>query len=153
MPAAISVIVTTCNAQERLPGLMPRLFEAVQEDLLRELIFADRGSSDETAQIAEATGAELVAAGADARAAGAAAAKGDWLLFLDQDDLPEAGWTAAVLAHLPGQGAATFRRGGIADLLHPLGMGGARPLLIRARDFRSGRQPRARLLEARCRRL
>ncbi|WP_010138843.1 glycosyltransferase [Oceanicola sp. S124] len=152
MAAAVSVIVTTRNAQEDLPRLMPVLFEAVQEDLLRELIFADLGSTDETAAIAEATGAELVAAGTDPRAAGAALARGDWLLFLDQRDLPQAGWTRAVADHLPRGGAAVFRLGWACDLMARFGMPRGRALLVPARDFRAGRIGRARLLQARCRR-
>lgn len=148
MRAAISVIVTTRNAAGDLPDLVPLIFEAVQEGILRELIFADAGSTDDTARIAEAIGAEVVAGG---RAEAAEAAQGDWLLFLDQTDRPETGWTRAAGAHLEGAGGApgVFRQGRLADLWARLrGAGPDRAVLIRAADARAGHSGPARVWAA-----
>jgi glycosyltransferase involved in cell wall biosynthesis len=64
-----------------------------------ELLVVDDGSRDDTAQIATAGGARLIRAPgrgvAQARNAGAAAAGGDILVFLDADCRPVAGWLAA----------------------------------------------------------
>lgn len=155
MRAALSVIVTTRNAEADLPELAPLLFEAVQEGLLRELLFADQGSTDGTARLAEALGAEMVdATGAsDPRAAGAAAAKGEWLLLLDQRDRPETGWPGPAAAHLSRGGPGVFREGALADLAARVGRPGAgRALLVRAAEYRAGRAGRPRLLPVRNRR-
>jgi glycosyltransferase involved in cell wall biosynthesis len=57
-----------------------------------ELIVCDNNSTDRTAQIARAAGAKVVFEPANqisrARNAGAAAASGDWLLFVDADSSP-----------------------------------------------------------------
>ena len=79
-----------------------------------EILVVDGGSSDATVAIAERGGARVVVApkgrGAQLRA-GAAAAQGDWLLFLHADTLPGRAWPGAVERHIagrPGQ-AACFR--------------------------------------------
>lgn len=150
MRAAISVIVTTRNAAERLPRLVPVLFGGVQEGVVRELILADDGSSDETLQIANAIGAEVSGPG---RAAGAALARGEWLLFLDQSDQPEEGWAEAAAAHLPQRGAAVFSEGLLADLAVKAGrLAPGRALLIRAAEYRAGRTGRPVVLPVRNRR-
>jgi len=72
-----------------------------------ELIVCDNNSSDRTAEIARAAGAAVVFEPvnqiARARNAGAAAATGDWLFFVDADSYPEAGLFAAA-ADAIGQG-------------------------------------------------
>ena len=68
-----------------------------------ETIVVDGGSIDGTAAVAEAAGARVVFA-APGRgtqlAAGAAAATGEWLLFLHADCVLEPGWPAAVGAFM-----------------------------------------------------
>ena len=61
------------------------------------------GSSDETAEIAEAAGCMLLAASrgrGKQLAAGAGAARGEWLLFLHADTVLRAGWDVAVRAFI-----------------------------------------------------
>src|SRR5216683_1797639 len=67
--------------------------------LIREIIVADGGSRDDSVTIAEAAGARIVEAprGRGTQlAAGAAAASGDWLLFLHADCRLAPGWEPAV---------------------------------------------------------
>jgi rSAM/selenodomain-associated transferase 2 len=79
-----------------------------------ERIVVDGGSADGTDALAERTGARLVRSprGRGVQlAAGAAAAKGDWLLFLHSDTLLASGWREAAERHMAGHPgkAACFR--------------------------------------------
>lgn len=91
----ISVIVPTLDEAEALAASLISLGPAVIEGALREVIVADGGSVDETAEIAEATGARLIAGPADLgpRLGQAVdASRGRWLAFLSPGvRLPE-GW-------------------------------------------------------------
>jgi rSAM/selenodomain-associated transferase 2 len=94
---SLSVIIPTLDAAASLPATLAALAEA--RDLIREIIVADSGSRDATPALAEAAGARVVTGprGRGAQlAAGAAAATGDWLLFLHADTRPEPGWIAEV---------------------------------------------------------
>jgi rSAM/selenodomain-associated transferase 2 len=88
----ISVIIPTLDAAEELPETLTAL---AGSGLLREIIVSDGGSRDDTVAIAAAAGARVVA-GPRGRGiqliAGAAAATGDWLLFLHADCRLAAGW-------------------------------------------------------------
>ncbi len=85
---------------------MAALVPAVVNGIVREVIVVDGGSSDRTADIAEAAGARLVKAdigrGTQLRT-GAGAARGDWLLFLHADTVLQTGWdreAAALMARV-----------------------------------------------------
>jgi rSAM/selenodomain-associated transferase 2 len=92
---SISVVIPTLDAAEALPGALAVLRGS---RLIREIIVSDGGSRDDTVAIAEAAGAQVVA-GPRGRGtqmiAGAAAATGDWLLFLHADCRLGAGWEEA----------------------------------------------------------
>ena len=104
----LSVVIPTLNAEPHLADCLERMKEA------DEIIVVDGGSSDSTVPAAERAGARIVMApkGRGTQlAAGAEAARGDWLLFLHADTLPARGWRAAVQLHVdahPGK-AACFR--------------------------------------------
>jgi len=91
----ISVVIPTLNAQEGLTRCFDSLIGATVGGVVREVIVADGGSSDDTLAIADAAGAHLVRAGksrAEQLAAGAKAARGDWLLFLHPETALAPGW-------------------------------------------------------------
>ncbi len=96
--ANVSIVIPTLNAAAALHRSLPPLAEFDALDLIREVIVADGGSVDETAGIAEAAGARFVQAekGRGMQlAAGAEAARGEWLLFLHADTVLQPGWDKA----------------------------------------------------------
>ena len=91
----ISIIVPTLNAEATLGDTLTALIPAVVEGIVREVIIVDGGSTDRTLRIADAFGA-IVISSRPGRGlqliAGAAAARGSWLLFLHADTNLEPGW-------------------------------------------------------------
>ena len=91
----ISVIIPTYNAEATLGPTLTALVPAVVNGIVQEAILVDGGSTDETCAIAVAAGTRLIRTklgrGTQLRA-GAAAARGDWLLFLHADTVLEPGW-------------------------------------------------------------
>lgn len=99
----ISVVIPTHNAEASLPRCLEALIQAAMRGLVREVIVADKGSRDGTAAIADATGAHLVSTNGsrgEQLAAGAAAARSDWLLFLDPATALEQGFEPEVESFL-----------------------------------------------------
>lgn len=93
----LSVIVPTLDAAPLLDRTLA-IAGAAASAFEMELIVADGGSTDGTLDIASNHGARVVRArpGRGGQlAAGAAAAQGDWLLFLHADTRLPAGWQAA----------------------------------------------------------
>ena len=100
----ISIVVPAFN-EERLLGASLAQIQTAAGAFTRlgwdfELIVCDNNSTDRTAEIARAAGATVVFEAinqiARARNCGAAAATGDWLVFVDADSHPNAGLFAGV---------------------------------------------------------
>jgi glycosyltransferase involved in cell wall biosynthesis len=95
----ISIVVPAFN-EERLLGQSLAQMKSAAGGFVRqgweiELIVCDNNSTDRTAEIARSAGARVVFEPvnqiARARNRGAAAATGDWLIFVDADSQPSAG--------------------------------------------------------------
>lgn len=100
----ISIVVPAFNEERLLGGSLAQIKAAAGAFAQRgwdfELIVCDNNSTDRTAEIARAAGATVVFEPvnqiARARNCGAAAATGDWLVFVDADSHPSAGLFADV---------------------------------------------------------
>jgi rSAM/selenodomain-associated transferase 2 len=114
--APLSIVIPALDAAATLPPCLACLEEGARVGLVREVILVDGGSRDATPLLARALGATVLQAprGRGTQLmAGAAAAGGDWLLFLHADTQLAAGWAAAVAAHVArpdsGERAGYFR--------------------------------------------
>ena len=95
----ISIVVPAFNEERLLSQSLAQMKSAagvfVRQGWEVELIVCDNNSTDRTAEIARSAGAlvvfEPVNQIARARNRGAAAATGDWLIFVDADSQPSAG--------------------------------------------------------------
>ena len=100
----ISIIVPAFNEERLLGESLAHIKSAANAFAQRgwdfEMIVCDNNSTDRTAEIARAAGATVVFEPvnqiARARNRGAAAATGDWLVFVDADSRPSAGLFAEV---------------------------------------------------------
>lgn len=103
----LSVVIPAYNAAETLPACFNALMPATVQGLIRQVVVADGGSDDATEAIAQASGADFVR-GKNGRGpqliAGAAAARGDWLLFLHADTVLAEGWEKEAAAFMAGTG-------------------------------------------------
>lgn len=128
----LSIVVPAYNEEKLLGGTLRSIQSATRplaaDGWAVEVVVCDNNSTDRTAEIARAEGAKVVFEPVNqisrARNAGASAASGDWLLFIDADSQPG----AALLADL----AAAIRSG------QCLG-GGCTMKLDQADDFLLGR--------------
>lgn len=123
----LSLCMIVKDEEEMLPD-----FLSATRGLYDELCVVDTGSSDDTVRLLRQTGAHLVERPWDddfagARNASLALATGDWILFLDADERPNAELIAAVRAivHDASVGAASLW----FENLLPGGQRNAMPLL------------------------
>lgn len=103
MRAPVSVVIPTFNSAEDLPATLASLGVGLQSGLVRELVISDGGSEDNTRLLADSAGANLVsglASRGEQLVRGAAAAGGEWMLFVHADTCLDERWPDAVTTHL-----------------------------------------------------
>lgn len=117
----ISVIIAAHNSEHTLSGTLAALVPSAIDGIVRQVIVVDRGSTDQTATIADLAGADVVSSNAGRGrqlAAGASHARFPWLLFLNADTALAEGWERSATAfmrrvdrgeHTPAAGAFTLR--------------------------------------------
>ena len=99
--APVSIVIPTLNAGERLRACLSALAAGSLAGLVAEAVVVDGGSEDDTTAIADSFGARVVTAPSGRGGqleAGAAAARGAWLMFLHADTVLEEDWLGDVSA-------------------------------------------------------
>jgi glycosyltransferase involved in cell wall biosynthesis len=113
----LTVIIPTRESERSLVQTLAPLVSGATAGLITEVIVADAGSHDATAEVADLAGCTYLvldaAPGARLKQA-AAAARTPWLMFLRPGTVPEPGWIEAVEAFIAagetGERAGAFRR-------------------------------------------
>ena len=127
----LTVIIPTHNSERALVPTLAMLVPGAMTGTVREVIVADAGSDDATADVADIAGCELMTSTAPlARRlkAAVAAARGTWLLFLRPGVVLDSAWVeeatriieGAVARGTVGSHAAVFRKSAAPDLAAPL---------------------------------
>ncbi len=100
MPAPISIIIPTLNSENELCETIGSLYEGIENNLIRELIISDGGSTDKTKSIAYEAGA-VVVEGLCGRGLqisnGIDKSLGDWILILHADTSLSMDWSLKIL--------------------------------------------------------
>jgi glycosyltransferase involved in cell wall biosynthesis len=131
----ISVVIATRNDELTLGQTLASLVPAAVDGLVREVILADGGSTDDTLAIAEDAGARVTVGEGpiEARLLDACkTARADWFLILETPSPAPRGWEPAAgrhSEHHPGR-AASWGRSGLAPFATP-----AKGLLVPRRLF------------------
>ena len=112
MPAPISIIIPTLNSETELYETLGSLFEGIENDLIRELIISDGGSTDKTKSIAHEVGAVLIE-GCCGRglqiSRGVDKSRGDWILILHADTSLSLDWSVNLLQKIDRNFAYHFK--------------------------------------------
>jgi glycosyltransferase involved in cell wall biosynthesis len=139
----LSAIIATHESERMLVPTLSALVPAVAAGLLSDVVVADAGSRDATAEVAEIAGCRFISSGEPLGVRLKAAAqqtRAPWLMFLRAGVVPEPGWIAATERFVQATEAAdkpraaVFRPAGVADLMRP----GLRELLALLRVTLSG---------------
>lgn len=97
----LTAVIRSAGSTEALAATFSVLIPAVADGFLGHAVVLDAAGDATIERIADATGASyLRAGGADSWPEGAAQARGDWLVLLEEGDVPQAHWPQAVERHL-----------------------------------------------------
>lgn len=152
----LSAIIATHESEHTVVPTLAALVPGVTAGLLGEVIVADAGSRDATAEVAEVAGCRFMVSseplGVRLKAA-ASATRAPWLMFLRAGCVPEPGWVSAAERFIEASNradqmrAAVFRPPGVADPLRP---GLAELFELMRVALGGGAKPEQGLLIARC---
>ena len=101
----ISVVLVASEDLQGLAAQMTMLVPAAVDGLVKEVVLVSGGEPGVEA-LAEDSGARRVTTSGDRLAAGAAAARGDWILTLRSTPVLREGWREPVEKHLAGGAGA-----------------------------------------------
>src|SRR5262249_28045801 len=96
----LSVIIATDESERTLVSTLAALVPGATAGAIREVIVADKGSRDQTAEVADVAGCRLIvmpALLAGRLRAAAAVARAAWLMFLRPGTAPDATWIPEVM--------------------------------------------------------
>src|SRR5215831_10279654 len=121
----LSVIIATDESERALVSTLAALVPGATAGAIREVIVADKGSRDQTAEVADVAGCRIMVSPAPLAGrlrAAAALARSAWLMFLQPGTAPDATWIPEVmgfveqaeLAGEPHARAAVFSPGPVA---------------------------------------
>lgn len=91
----ISVVIPTHESERALAHTLAALVPGALDGVVREVIVADAGSQDGTAKVADVAGCRFMVLPGDRGArlsAAAAAARADWLWFVQPGSIPGSTW-------------------------------------------------------------
>ena len=129
----LSAIITTLESERSLVPTLAALIPGAAAGLISEVIVADAGSSDATAEVADLAGCKFIASTAPlgARLSEAAGqARAPWLLFLRAGAVPDVTWMDETASFIEETQAAG---GGMAATFRPVPKRGRpRPVLVEA---------------------
>src|ERR1700744_4956895 len=131
----ISVVIATHNDERTLGQTLASLVPAAVDGLVREVILADAGSTDDTLAIAEDAGARGTVGEGPVETRlleGCKIARADWFLILEAPSPAPRGWEPAAGGHIEHHAgrAASWGRSGLAPFATP-----AKALLVPRRLF------------------
>lgn len=125
----LSAIIATHESECGLVPTLAALVPGATAGLLGEVIVADGGSRDATAEVADIAGCRFMSSAAPLGArlkAAAVSTRAPWLLFLRAGCVPEPGWVTAADRFIEAADrlegatrAAMFRPPSVSDLLRP----------------------------------
>ena len=125
----LSAIIATHESERTLVPTLAALVPGATAGLLTEVVVADAGSADATAEVADIAGCRFMASsdplGSRLKAA-ALSTRTPWLLFLRAGTVPDPNWVAAAenfMAAVATEGAgraAVFRPASAADPMRPV---------------------------------
>ena len=114
-----TLVIPALNEEESLGHVL----EAVNTDLLSEIILVDGGSSDRTVEIANANGVRVIQESrrgyGRACAAGVAHAQGEIIIFMDADGADDPGQIPDLIAPIIQEGADMVLGSRLAGNIHP----------------------------------
>src|SRR5215831_15083468 len=96
----LSVIIATDESERALVSTLAALVPGATAGAIREVIVADKGSRDQTAEVADVAGCRLIVTPAPLAGrlrAAAAIARAAWLLFLRPGIAPDGTWIPEVM--------------------------------------------------------
>jgi hypothetical protein len=146
----LSVIIATDESERALVGTLAALVPGATAGAIREVIVADKGSRDQTAEVADVAGCRMLVMPAPLAGrlrAAAAVARAGWFMFLRPGFAPDATWIPEVMRFAE-EAELAGRADAIAAVFSRASHGAVGPLARLKGLLRTGPQPEQGLVIA-----